>query len=252
VHLDAFEHFFDEGLIEQILRPLKSGKEASVHLCRSDPETTGEQLVALKVYHPLGRREFRDESIYRDGEWIKERRIRVAVQRRTRFGREVQGWIWVHREWESLTALTAAGAPVPRPIDWTADAILMSYIGDRSTAAPQLKDHRPDDATEAEVLLDQVLGTIERMLFHDVIHGDLSAYNALVWDGLVTVIDFPQAVDPKMNRFARSLLERDVRRVCEHFERFGIRRDAEAIASDLWTGWELAELVPEDLRPTIV
>jgi RIO kinase 1 len=251
VNQESFEHFFDEGLITKVLRPIKSGKEASVHLCRADPSTTGEELVALKVYHPLGRRDFRDESIYRDGEWIKERRIRVAVQKHTKFGREVQGGIWVHREWESLTALSAVGAPVPRPIEWTGDAILMTYIGDESNAAPLLKDYRPDDRAEAEELLDQLLKATERMLFHDVIHGDLSAYNVLVWEGRIIVIDFPQAVDPKKNRFSQSLLERDVRRIFEHFERYGISRSAGQFAADLWMGWELADLVPEELRPTI-
>jgi RIO kinase 1 len=127
----------------------------------------------------------------------------------------------------------------------------MSYIGDESIAAPQLKDYRPDDRAEADDLLDQLLRAIERMLFHEVIHGDLSAYNVLVWGGEITLIDFPQAVDPKKNRFAASLLERDVRRICEYFERFGIHRPAERIAADLWTGWEFADLVPEELRPTI-
>jgi RIO kinase 1 len=251
VQHEAFEHFLDEGLIQKVLRPIKSGKEASVHLCRSDPSITGEELVALKVYHPLDRRDFRDESIYRDGEWIKERRIRAALEKHTRFGRELQGGMWVHREWESLRALSAVGVPVPRPIESTGDAILMTYIGDEESAAPQLKDYRSDDRPEADLLLDQLLRAIERMLFHDVIHGDLSAYNVLVWGGEITVIDFPQAVDPRKNRFAASLLERDVRRICQPFERFGIHRPAEQIASDLWTGWQLAELVPEELRPTI-
>jgi RIO kinase 1 len=251
LHQEAFEHFFDEGLITKVLRPIKSGKEASVHLCRADPSTTGEDLVALKIFHPLDRRDFRDESIYRDGEFIKERRIRTAVIQRTKFGREVQGGIWVHREWETLRALSAAGAPVPRPIESTGDAILMSYIGDESFAAPQLHAYRVDDRSEAEALLDQLLRAIERMLFNDVIHGDLSPYNVLVWGGEITLIDFPQAVDAKKNRFAAPLLERDVRRICEHFERHGVHRQAEQIAADLWTGWELADLVPEELRPTI-
>ena len=88
---EAFEHFYDEGLVERHLKPLKHGKEASVHLFRANPRTTGEELVALKLYHPLDRRDFRDETLYRDGEFIKERRIRVALEQRTKFGREVQG-----------------------------------------------------------------------------------------------------------------------------------------------------------------
>jgi RIO kinase 1 len=245
---EAIEHFLDEGLIERVLRPIKSGKEASVHLCRANPRTTGEQLAALKVYHPLDRRDFRDESLYRDGEWIKERRIRVALEKRTRFGREVQGGIWVHREWEALNLLSTAGVPVPRPIAWNGEAILMSYVGNEDEAAPQLHRHRPDDRDEAEALLDQLLSAIETMLFRDVVHGDLSPFNVLVWDGRITVIDLPQAVDPKKNRHAEALLRRDVERICAHFERLGVLRDAADVASRLWTGWTFADLVPEELR----
>lgn len=243
-----FEYFFDEGLIEAVLRPIKSGKEASVHLCRANRRTTGEDLVVLKAFHPLDRRDFRDESMYRDGEWIKERRVRVALEKKTRFGREVQGMIWVDREWETLRALSAGGAPVPRPIECTGDAILMTYIGDDGFAAPQLRSYEVDDADEAEVLVDQVLRAIERMLFLNVVHGDLSAYNLLVWNGLVTVIDLPQAVDPRKNRHAKAFLERDVERICEWGTRHGVHRPAGRIAADLWTGWEFADLVPEELR----
>jgi RIO kinase 1 len=245
---DVIEHFLDEGLIERVLRPIKSGKEASVHLCRANPRTTGEELAALKIYHPLDRRDFRDESLYRDGEFIKERRIRAALAKKTRFGREVQGGIWVGREWEMLRALSDVGAPVPRPIEATDHAILMGYVGDEADAAPQLHRYRPRDAAEAEELLDQCLRAIERMLFHDVIHGDLSPFNVLVWEGRITVIDLPQAVDPKKNRHAEALLARDVRRICEHFARFGAVRDHVEFATALWTSWTFADLVPEELR----
>jgi RIO kinase 1 len=81
-----------------------------------------------------------------------------------------------------------------------------------------------------------------------VIHGDLSAYNVLVWEGRITVIDLPQAVDPRKNRHAQALLERDVVRICDHFVRYGVRSSPDRIARDLWTGWQLAELVPDELR----
>ena len=244
----AFEHFIDEGLIDRVLRPIKSGKEASVHLCRANPRTTGHDLAALKVYHPLNRRDFRDETMYRDGEWIKERRTRVALEKKTRFGREVQGSIWVAREWETLRKLASVGARVPTPIEATGDAILMSYVGDPDATAPQLQAYRPESDEEAESLLHQIMRAVELMLFHDVVHGDLSPYNVLVWDSEVTLIDFPQAVDPKKNRHARAFLERDVSRICEHFGRFGVRRPADRLAADLWTSWEFADLVPEELR----
>ena len=244
---EAFEHFFDEGLITKIVRPIKSGKEASVHLCRGNRSTTGEDLLALKVYHPLDRRDFRDESLYRDGEWIKERRIRVALEKKTRFGREVQGAIWVGREWETLRTLSEAGAPVPRPLAATEDAILMTFVGDIERAAPQLRSIRPD-LDEARDLFAQVMRGIELFLYRNVIHGDLSAYNVLVWEGRATLIDLPQAIDPRKNRHAQSLLERDVRRVCEYFERFDVRSDQDRIARELWTAWQFADLVPEELR----
>jgi RIO kinase 1 len=243
-----FDHFLDEGLIEQVIRPIKSGKEASVHLCRANPRTTGETLAALKVFHPLDRRDFRDEQLYRNGEFIKERRIRTALEKKTKFGREVQGGLWVNREWETLKALSLTTAPVPRPIERTEDAILMTYVGDLDDAAPQLRTYETDDADEAQVLFDQTIKAVEVMLYHDVVHGDLSAYNLLVWDGEVTVIDFPQAVDPKKNRHAEAFLLRDIERVVTHFEKLGVHTDAERIAADLWTGWTFADLVPEELR----
>jgi RIO kinase 1 len=244
---ESFEHFLDEGSITEVLRPLKSGKEASVHLCRANPRVAGVDLVAMKVYHPLDRRDFRDEGLYRDGEFIKERRVRVALEKKTKFGRQVQGEIWVEREWSSLTTLAGSGAPVPRPIQRTGDAILMTYIGDESTAAPQLRSCRPG-RVEAAHLFEQVMSAVKLMLFHNVVHGDLSAYNILVWEGLITLIDLPQAVDPRKNRHAQAFLERDIDRVCEHFAKFGVTADAKLLADDLWTGWTYADLVPEELR----
>jgi len=246
----AFDHFLGEGLITQVVRPIKSGKEASVHLCRANASETGESLLALKAYHPLDRRDFRDEGLYRDGEYIKERRVRVALEKKTAFGREVQGAIWVNREWEMLRVLSAAGADVPRPIGRTEDAILMTYIGDIDHAAPQLRSLKPTRA-EADELFRRVMRNLELFLYRNVIHGDLSAYNILVWEGRVTVIDLPQAVDPRKNRHAQALLERDVDRVCGFFERFGVRSNAHRLAADLWTAWTFADLIPEELRGTI-
>jgi RIO kinase 1 len=246
----AFEHFLDEGLIEAVIRPIKSGKEASVHLCRANPRTTGHDLLALKVFHPLKQRDFRDDGLYRDGEWIKERRIRAALEKKTRFGREVQGGIWVNREWETLRMLGSATAavPVPEAIERTEDAILMTYIGDLQLAAPQLRSYVPDDLDEAQELFDQVVSAVGLMLFNDVVHGDLSPYNVLVWEGRLTVIDLPQAVDPRKNSHAEAFLRRDLERMGTYFERHGVDAPMQRIAADLWTGWTFADLVPEELR----
>ena len=244
---DPAEHFLGEGLITEVIRIVRTGKEASVYLCRANPSTTGESLLALKVYHPLDRRDFRDESVYRDGEWIKERRVRVALEKRTKFGRNIQSEIWVGREWEMLGTLSEAGVPVPRPIARSEDAILMTYIGDEDDAAPQLRSVRPS-REEAQDLLDQIVRAITSMLYRNVVHGDLSAYNVLVWDGAVTLIDLPQAVDIRTNRHARTLLERDIQRIVDHLKRFGARGSASAITQDLYTQWQYADLIPEELR----
>jgi RIO kinase 1 len=244
---DPADHFLGEGFITDVIRIVRTGKEASVYLCRANRSTTGEDLLALKVYHPLDRRDFRDESIYRDGEWIKERRVRVALEKRTRFGRDIQSEVWVGREWEALGMLAEAGVAVPRPVARSEDAILMTYVGDEDDAAPQLRSVRPS-ADEAQDLLDQTVGAIASMLYRNVVHGDLSAYNVLVWDGAVTVIDLPQAVDPRKNRHARGLLERDVARIVDHLARFGARGSSSAITEDLYTQWQYADLIPEELR----
>ncbi|MGH8948001.1 MAG: RIO1 family regulatory kinase/ATPase, partial [Acidimicrobiia bacterium] len=139
---DSTEFFFDEGLIHKILRPLKQGKEASVHLCLTDKDKTGHDLAALKIYHPLDRRDFRDESIYREGEWIEDARVRRALETKSRFGRAVRAGTWVHREWESMHKLALARV-APLPIAVHDDAILMTYVGDTERAAPQLRDLRP-------------------------------------------------------------------------------------------------------------
>jgi len=248
---EAFEHFYDEGLVERHLKPLKHGKEASVHLFRANPRTTGEDLVALKLYHPLNRRDFRDETLYRDGEFIKERRIRVALEQRTRFGREVQGALWVAREWETLRAL-AGSVPVPRPIEGTGDAILMGYVGDEDVPAPRLHEYHHDDLEELEGLWRQLHRAIINMLYRDVVHGDLSSYNVLVWDGEIVLIDFPQAVDPKKNQHAQAFLKRDVERLGTFFERRGLHKPWDRIAQDLWNGWLFAALVPEELRGLVL
>src|ERR671922_232611 len=115
----------------------------------------------------------------------------------------------------------------------------------RHPAAPQLHRVHLDDL---EGGLDRCLRAFELMLYRDVIHGDLSPYNVLVWEDEITLIDFPQAVDPKKNRHAEPLLARDVERICDHFTRHGVALDARAIARDLWTAWTFADLVPEELR----
>ena len=232
VQTDPAEHFLGDGFITEKLRIINTGKEASVYLCRANRSITGEDLLALKVYHPLDRRDFRDESLYRDGEWIKERRVRVALEKRTKYGRSVQSEIWVGREWETLAALSEAGAPVPRPIARSEDSLLMTYVGDEDDAAPQLRSVRPSPA-EAQDLLEQVVAAIGSMLYRNVIHGDLSAYNILAAGDRLVIIDLPQVVDLVGNAAGFDFLLRDCTNVCGWFARRGLEVDAQDLFGDL-------------------
>ncbi len=242
----VLERFYEEGFITEVLRPLASGKEATIYLCRAGEFAVGHDLVVLKAYRPRDQRDFRNNQTYTAGRVVRGRPGR-AIATKTRFGRAVDEALWQEHEWETLQALNAAGVAVPSPVVAFGPAILMGYLGDSEGAAPQLKDLRPDGA-QAHDLFAQTMREIERMLFHNVVHADLSPFNLLVWEDRVRVIDLPQAVDPRFNPNAWDLLARDLRNVCAWFAGRSIQADPDAIAADLRTGFELAELVPPDLQ----
>ncbi|GAC1658881.1 MAG: serine protein kinase RIO [Candidatus Dormibacteraceae bacterium] len=238
---EALEPFFDDGWIEEIIRPVKSGKEATVYLCRAGART-GEELLAAKIYRAREDRAFRNDAVYWEGGMrAMSRRTRVAASKRSTFGKSVLFGTWIHRENETLERLHAAGALVPRPLVHQESALLMTWIGDEEQAAPQLRQVR-FTTEEAETAFSTIVGQVELWLANDTVHADLSEYNILYWEGRPTVIDFPQAVDARFNRNALDLLQRDLGNVGRYFERFGLRRDTRAIASDLWQRWLHAEL----------
>jgi len=234
------EPFLDDGRITGVRYALRSGKEADVYLCDGGP-STGRELLAAKVYRPRHQRDFKDDSTYRAGRVITKRRERVAVEKKTRFGRELDHTLWVDREREALTTLHEAGADVPEPFGGSGSAILMAYVGDERAPAPQLR-HVHLDAEEARELYERVVWNLEVMLTHNLVHADLSPYNILWWEGEITIIDLPQAVDPRRNPNAHGLLVRDVQNVSAFFARFGVRTNPEALAHDLWMRFLFADL----------
>jgi RIO kinase 1 len=240
VDLTELEPFLDEGLVTRVIRAIKSGKEADVYLCEAGP-STGRDLLAAKVYRTRERRSFRNDSAYTAGRVITKRRERVAVQKKTRYGRELGHGMWVHQEYEALRTLHDAGVDVPEPFSGSGDAVLMAYVGDDGRPAPQLRQVDLDRA-EARELYDRLLWNLEMMLAANVVHGDLSPYNVLWWEGKVTIIDLPQAVDPRRNPNAHELLTRDVERLSAFFERLGVRTNASAVARDLWMRFLFADL----------
>lgn len=239
--LDSLAAFHDHKWISDVLRRVKGGKEASVYLCRPGVEVDA-PLLAAKVYRPRSLRNLKNDQQYRVGRtdldedgvalW-KEADIN-AIVKRTRYGEEVRHHSWIAYEFVTMEKLFAAGADVPKPYAKEKNAILMEFIGDAGTAAPPLS-HIGLDPDEAQPLFGRVVRNMDIMLANDRIHGDLSAYNILYWDGDIKLIDFPQVVIPESNPSSWGIFQRDVLRICQYFAAQGIRTDAKKLAADLWT-----------------
>jgi len=236
--LDAF---IGDGSITDVLYVVRSGKEATVYCCRGSAEFGG-GLVAAKVYRPLERRNFHNDAIYQPGhDAALSRRDKLALHKKTRHGRDVQYGIWIHAEFQTLRMLYEAGADVPRVFAHSNGAILMEYLGDEEAAAPMLsRVTLPRDGTDK--LLRGIIDNVTLWLKNDLVHGDLSPYNLLYWEDRIVAIDFPQAVDARINQSARSLLGRDLENVCGYFSKYGIRADSMRIANALWANYQAGRL----------
>jgi len=248
--ISALSGFYADKLIDDVLRAVKGGKEASVYVCAAHP-STGVEFIAAKIYRPRIFRSLKNDAMYREGRSIigeegktikaRDKRVQRAVHHMTRFGQELRIGSWIGHEYETLRLLYEAGVDIPKPYAQGGNAIMMEYLGDDQSAAPTL-NHLALEPDEAQPLFDRVMRNIEIMLAQHRIHADLSAYNILYWDGEIKIIDFPQAVDPRINPHAPSLLARDVERVCQYFSRYGVKADARLLASDLWMHYMRGEL----------
>jgi RIO kinase 1 len=254
--IDSLGMFYEQQWIDDVLRLVKGGKEANVYQCQGNASTNA-PFIAAKVYRPRSLRNLRNDSLYRegranldaDGHEIRDDRMQRAMRKRTDYGLELLHTSWLAHEFTALQLLHAAGADVPMPYASGNNAILMGYIGDENAAAPTLSSVVLDPA-DSRPLFDRVLHNIEIMLQQDLIHGDLSAYNVLYWEGQITLIDFPQAISPQSNRNAFRIFERDVIRICEYFARQGVRSSPRKLAADLWTshGYRLTP----DVHPSLL
>ncbi len=254
--LDSLGGFYEHKWISDVVRLVKGGKEASVYLCKPGAEVRAEYLAA-KVYRPRMFRNLKNDQLYRvgrddideNGNRIVDHGMLKAMHNRSVYGEQIRHQSWIAYEYETLKTLSAAGADVPRPYEMEVNAILMDYIGDPDMAAPTLNSIDLD-RDEAAPLFDRVLRNVDLMLAHDRIHGDLSAFNILYWDGDITLIDFPQVVPPEGNPIAWRIFQRDVTRICEYFATQGIPSNPKRLAADLWTahGHKVkTEVHPRDL-----
>jgi RIO kinase 1 len=250
---DKLTSLLEEGVIDEVLGQLQSGKEASVYAVRRAGE-----VVAAKVYKERDRRSFKNNAMYAEGRKVRSSRDERALARGSRHGKATQEAAWKSAESETLVALHAAGVRVPRPIAFHDGVVLMELVSDaRGQPAPRLMDVRPapEEATALHAVL---LGEIAKMLLAGWVHGDLSAYNVLLSARGPVVIDFPQAVSASHNNQARLLVERDVRNVTDYLAGFAPSLAAQRNAgADLWRRYERGELdldaepVPGEPAPSL-
>jgi RIO kinase 1 len=188
-------------------------------------------------------REGRDR-LDEDGNTILDGRMQHAMNKRTEFGRQLLHTSWIEHEYKTMQILHQAGADIPTPYTRGDNAILMEYIGGEITPAPTLIEIELDPP-EASRLFKRILQNVEIMLANQRVHGDLSAYNVLYWQGEINLIDFPQAIDPRQNRNAFLIFERDITRICEYFARQGAQSNPRYLARKLWKahGFHIREQV---------
>jgi RIO kinase 1 len=230
----------DEGIIDDVLRPLKSGKEAQIFLV----EAGGDVRVA-KIYKDAQHRSFKQRALYLEGRGTRNSRDLRAMQRRTRHGRAQEEGAWKSAEVDVLHRLHARGVRVPAPYNFIDGVLIMDLVrGADGQPAPRLAEMALE-GDEAYACFEQLLREVVKMLCAGIVHGDLSDYNVLVDAEGPVIIDFPQSVDAASNRNARNLLVRDVDNLSAFLARCvpGVRR--RPYGQEIWAAYESNQLTPE-------
>jgi RIO kinase 1 len=233
------EPLVEDGLVDEVLRPLMSGKEAAVYVVRC-----GNELRCAKVYKEANKRSFRQAAEYQEGRKVRNSRQARAMAKGTKYGRKETEDAWQNAEVAALFRLAGAGVRVPKPFDFLDGVLLMELVADEyGDAAPRLNDVvlEPDQAREYhEFLIRQIV----LMLCTGLVHGDLSEFNVLVGPSGPVIIDLPQAVDAAGNNHAFTMLERDVGNMASYFGRFAPELRETRYAREMWALYEAGTLHP--------
>lgn len=234
------EPLLEDGLIDEVLRPLMSGKEASVYVVRC-----GSELRCAKVYKEANKRGFRQAAEYQEGRKVRNSRDARAMAKGSKYGRREREDAWQNAEVAALFHLANAGVRVPKPYDFLDGVLLMELVSDgEGDAAPRLNDVdlTPEDAREFHAFM---IGEIVKMLCAGLVHGDLSEFNVLLDPYGPVIIDLPQAVDAAGNNHAFRMLERDVGNMAEYFGRYAPELKFTRYAKEMWALFEDGKLTPE-------
>jgi len=231
-----------EGLVDEVVRQLMSGKEATVYVVRC-----AEEIRCAKVYKDVDKRSFRQSALYQDGRSVKNSRRARAMAKGSRFGRKAQEETWQNTEVDALRRAAAAGVRVPRPYTFFEGVLLMELVADaEGNVAPRLGeiDLTLELARDYHAFL---IREVVRMLCAGMIHGDLSEYNILVGAHGPVIIDMPQVVDAAANNSAAAMLERDVDNLREYLGRFDPDLLVTRYAKEMWALYSAGELTPDTL-----
>lgn len=230
----------DDGLIDDVLQRLKSGKEADVYtvLC-------GGKVQCAKVYKEATQRSFKQAVQYQEGRKTRNSRNARAMQKGTKFGRKQQEESWQTAEVDALFRLANAGVRVPQPYLCIDGVLLMELVTDANgSVAPRLSDV---SLSEEQAVTDfhTMIRNIVRMLCAGIVHGDLSEFNVLLDDQGPVIIDLPQAVDAAANNHAESMFERDVDNITSYYGQFAPQLLKTRYAKEIWLLYEDGKLTPE-------
>ena len=230
----------EDGLVDKVVRQLKSGKEATVYVVQC-----GDEIRCAKVYKEANQRGFHQAVHYTEGRKVKNSRQARAMEKGSRYGRKEQESAWQHAEVDALHKLAAAGVRVPHPYGFYDGVLLMELLADANgEPAPRLNDLQLTTAQAQEfhaLLIQQVV----LMLCAGIVHGDLSEFNILVDSSGPVIIDLPQAVDAAANNNASRMLQRDVENLANYFGQFAPELQATEYGKEIWALYQSGEPFPD-------
>lgn len=237
---ERLQPLVEDGLVDDVIRQLMSGKEAMVFVVRC-----GEEVRCAKVYKEASKRSFRQSVDYTEGRKVKSSRRARAMEKGSKYGRKAQEEAWQSAEVDALYRLAAVGVRVPKPYNFHEGVLLMELVTDEhGNAAPRLNDVE-FTAEDARVHHQTLLMQVVRMLCAGIVHGDLSEFNILFGSDGPVIIDLPQAVDAAGNNHASSMLERDVGNLTSYFGRFAPELLTTEYGREIWSLYQHGDLNPE-------